>query len=97
MAILLHRRWTGQIKKIICLHDRVMAIHFKLSRRLVRVLAVYLPNAWNYDLIFFQSIFAEIERLSMEAMDKGYTLIIADDFNLFLERRERCPIMNEFC
>ena len=86
VAILAHRRWTGQIKQIIYFHDRVIAIALKLPPRMVRILAVYLPNAWNYDLIFFQSIFEEIERLSMEAMDNGYALIIADDFNLSLEQ-----------
>ena len=53
VTILVHRRWTGQIKMTICLHDRVMAVDLKLLRRMVRILAVYLPNAWNYDLIFF--------------------------------------------
>ena len=43
VAILVHRRWTGQIKKKICLHDRVMAVDLKLPRRLVRILAVFLP------------------------------------------------------
>ena len=74
-----------------------MAIDFKLSHRMVRVLAVYLPNAWNYDLNYFQEIFNDIERLSMEAMDKGYTLIIGGDFNLSLERGNRGRIMAEFC
>ena len=66
-----------------------MAIDLKLPRRMVRILAVYLPNAWNYDLDYFQSIFEDIERLSMEAMDKRYALVIADDFNLYLERGDR--------
>ena len=97
VAILLHRRWTDQVKKKICLHDRVMAIDLKLPHRMVRVLAVYLPNAWNYDLNYFQEIFMDIERLSMEGMDKGYALIIAGDFNLSLERGDRGAIMAEFC
>ena len=53
VAILLHRRWADQVKKKICLHDRVMAIDLKLPHRMVRVLAVYLPNAWNNDLNYF--------------------------------------------
>ena len=53
VAILLHRRWADQVKKKLCLHDRVMAIDLKLPHRMVRVLAVYLPNAWNYDLNYF--------------------------------------------
>ena len=96
IALLLHRRWAGQVKKKICLHDRVMAIDFKLSHRMVRVLAVYLPNAWNYDLNYFHEIFNDIERLSMEAMDKGYALNIAGDFNLSLQRLDRGGIMAEF-
>ena len=86
VAILFHRRWTDKVKKKICLHDRVMAIDLKLPHRMVRVLAVYLPNAWNNDLNYFQDFFMDIERLSMEGMDKGYALIIAGDFNLSLER-----------
>ena len=97
VTILVYRRWTGQIKKKICLHDRVMAVDLKLPRRMVRILAVYLPNAWNYDLDYFQSIFKDIERLSMEAMDKGYALVIAGDFNLSIEQGERGKIMIEFC
>ena len=58
---------------------------------------VNLSNAWNYDLNYFQAIFEDIERLSMEAMDKGYALIIAGDFDLSLERRERRKNMSEFC
>ena len=50
VAILLHRRWTGQVKTNIYLHNRVMAIDLKLSRRKTCVLAVYLHNVWNYDL-----------------------------------------------
>ena len=61
VAILLHRRWTGQVKKKICLHDRVMAIDFKLPHRMVRIFAVYLPNAWNYDLNYFQEFFMDIK------------------------------------
>ena len=74
-----------------------MAVDLKLPRRLVRILAVYFPNAWNYDLDYFQSIFEDIERLSMEAMDKGYALVIAGDFNLSIEQGERGEIMIEFC
>ena len=51
-------------------------------------------NAWNYDLNYFQEFFMDIERLSMEGMDKGYALIIADDFSLYLERRDRRAIMD---
>ena len=97
VTIVGYRRWTGQINKKICLHDGVMAVDLKLPRRLVRILAVYLPNAWNYDLDYFQSIFEDIERLSMEAMDKGYALVIAGDFNLSIEQGERGKIMIEFC
>ena len=95
VTILLDRRWIGQVKKKICLHDWVMAIDFKLPRKMVCVLAEYLPNAWNYDLNYFQEMFIDIERLSMEAMDKGYALIICGDFNLFLERGDRGAIMAE--
>ena len=97
VAIVLHRRWADKVKKKICLHDRVMAIDRKLPHRMVRVLAVYLPNAWNYDLNYFQEIFMDIERLSMEGMDKGYALISAGDFILSLERGDRGTIMAEFC
>ena len=68
VAILINRCWTTSIKRKSCLHDLVIAIDFKLPRRMIRVLAVYLPNAWNYDLTYFQLIFDDIERLSMEAM-----------------------------
>ena len=64
---------------------------------MVRILAVYLRNAWNYDLYYFQTIFDGIERLSIEAMDKGYALVIVGDFNLFLERRDRGRILLDFC
>ena len=68
MTILVHRRCIGQINQKICLHDRVMAVDFKLPRRMVRILAVYVPNAWNYDLNYFQAIFYDINRLSMEVI-----------------------------
>ena len=45
MAILVHRRWVGQIQKKICIHDRVMAVDLKLPRRMIRILAVYLSNS----------------------------------------------------
>ena len=48
IAILIHRRWIGQINKKICFHDRVMTIDFKFLRRMIRVFVVYLSNAWNY-------------------------------------------------
>ena len=97
VAILLHQRWTGRVARKICLHDRVMAIDVKVSRRTIRIIAVYLPNSWTYDLQYFQEIFDDIERLSMETADKGYALIIAGDFNLSLERGDRGKIMKEFC
>ena len=63
VAILLHRRWTGQVKNNIYLYDRVMAIDRKLSRSMIRVLVPYLPNVWNYDLNYFHEIFIDIGRL----------------------------------
>ena len=45
---------------------------------------------------YFQEIVMDIERLSMEGMDKRYALIIAGDFNLSLERGDRGAIMAEF-
>ena len=88
VTILIYRRSTGQIKKNICLHDRIISVDFKLFRRMIRMIAVYLPNAWNYDLNYFQVIFNDIDRLLMEALDKDYLFLIADDFDLSLERRE---------
>ena len=73
-----------------------MAIDFKLIFRMNRIIVVYLHNAWNYDLNYCQEIFYDIGRLSMEALDKDYALVIADDFDLSLERGDRGIIMNEF-
>ena len=89
VAILVHRRWIGQIKKKNCEHDRVMTIDFKLHRRVVRIFVVYIPNVWNYDLNYFQAVFDDIERLTTEVLDKGYPLVIAGGFNRSIERGYR--------
>ena len=96
VTILMNRRSTGQIKKNNCLYDRVMTVDLKFPRRTIRILAVYLPNSWNYDLNYFQIIFDDIERLSMKVLDKEYALVIVGDFILSLERDRRI-IMVEFC
>ena len=76
----------------ILVHRGMMAIDLNLSRRQVRILPVYVPNAWNYDLNYFQAIFDD--KLSMEAMDQIYTLVIADDFIVSCENRDQRT--NEF-
>ena len=73
-----------------------MAVDLKFPSRTTRILAVYLHNILNYGLSYFQIIFDDIERLSMEVMNKGYALVIVDDFNLFLARRDRRKNIAEF-
>ena len=57
----------------ILVHRRMMAIDLNSSRRQVRILPVYVSNAWNYDLNYFQAIFDA--KLSMEAMYQIYTIL----------------------
>ena len=64
---------------------------------MIRILAVYFPNEWNYDLNGFHKLFNDIERLPMEVMDKWYALIIAGELNLYLERGDQWRIIVEFC
>ena len=67
---MVHHRWIRQININMCVHDRVMAIVFKLCRRVVRIFIICIPNEWNYNLNYFQAIFSDIERLSIEVIDK---------------------------
>ena len=68
-----------------------------ISQKIARFIIAHLPKACNYDLNYFQVILDDIERLSMEAMDKNYASFIVGDFDLSLERGDRGRIMNEFC
>ena len=94
--MLLHHCLSGQVIRNNCLHDRVMTIDVKMGHRIILIIALHLPNTWTYDLKYFQEIFEDIERLAMEATDRKYELIIERNFNLSLERRDRCKIMQEF-
>ena len=42
-------------------------------------------------------IFSDIEGLVMEAIEKHYSLLIAGDINLSLNRGDRGNIIDEFC
>ena len=96
VAILVHHRWTTNIKHTICLNDRVMAVDLKISQKTIRLIAVYLPHS-GYDRKYFQDTFIDIEVLANDAMDKGYTIILGGDFNLSLDQGYRGEVMEEFC
>ena len=96
VAVLVHRRWTKSIARKICLHDRVIFIDLKIAQKIIRVIAVYLPHM-GYDWNYFINIFTDIEGLVMEAMNKGYTLVLAGDFNLTLDQGQRGDVMKELC
>ena len=94
--MLIHRKWISNILQKTCVNDRVMAVDLKVSKKIIRIMAVYLYHSgygWNY----FQETMADIERLAMEALDKRYSLIIAADFNLSLDQGDRGRAMNELC
>ena len=73
-----------------------MAIDLKIAQKIIRVIAVYLPHM-GYDWNYFINIFTDIEGLVMEAMNKGYTLVLAGDFNLTLDQGQRGDVMKELC
>ena len=69
-----------------------MAIDLKIAQKIIRVIAVYLPHM-DYDWNYFIDTFTDIEGLVMEAMNKGYTLVLAGDFNLTLDQGQRGDVM----
>ena len=75
-----------------------MAIDLKIAQKIIRVIAVLLSHM-RYDWNYFMDIFTDIEGLVMEAMDKdkGYTLVLAGDFNLILDQGQRGDVMKELC
>ena len=73
-----------------------MAIDLKIAQKIIRVIDVYLPHM-DYDWNYFMDIFTDIEGLIMEAMDNGYTLVLAGDFNLTLDQGQRGDVMKKFC
>ena len=96
VAILTHRQWTSDIIQKICVNDRVMAVDLKIDKKIIRIMAVYLPHS-GYEYNYFQETLTYIERLAMDAWDKRYTLIIAGDFNLSLDHGDRGRAMTELC
>ena len=80
---MIHRRWMNYIIRKICLHDRVMVIDIKIPQKNTRFIVVYLPHI-GYDWNYFLDIFNDIKGLVMEAMDKRYTLVLIENFNLTL-------------
>ena len=96
VAILVHRRWIKMIKQRICVTDRVMAIDLKISHKMIRIIAVYLPHA-GYDSNYFQSTLDDVERLIMEACDKRYAVVIGGDFNLSLDQGDRDRLLQDLC
>lgn len=73
-----------------------MAIDVKIYQKRIRLLSVYLPHA-GYTWKEFEDIFNEITALAMEAQDRGIHLIIAGDFNLCIQTRDRGRTMRELC
>ena len=73
-----------------------MAIDLKISHKMIRIIAVYLPHA-GYDSNYFQSTLDDVERLIMEACDKRYAVVIGGDFNLSLDQGVRDRLLQDLC
>ena len=59
-----------------------MALDVKIGKKIIRIIAVYLPHA-GYPWQDFQACMDDITALAMEAQDRGYYTTMAGDFNLW--------------
>ena len=50
VAILVKRKWTSGIKKVICLNDRVMALDLKIFQKTIRFISIYVPHSGYYQV-----------------------------------------------
>ena len=66
IVILINRQWTSDIVQKICVNDRVMAVDLKISKKIIRIMAVYLPHS-GYGCNYFQETLLDIKRLAMDA------------------------------
>ena len=73
-----------------------MIIVLKISREVIRIIAVYLLHA-DYAFICFQIIFSHNERLVMEARDKRHAVVIAWDIKLSFDQGVRDRILQYLC
>ena len=85
IEIFVNRQWTSSIKNIIDLNDRMMAMDLKISQKIFRLIPLYLLHI-VYDREYFHYMFIYMECLIIDAMDKGYVIMLRGDFNLSLDR-----------
>ena len=71
-----------------------MAVDLRISQNTFRIVFVYLLRI-PYERKSFHDIVIDIEVLVMHAMDKGYVVILSDDFNLSLDRGYRGQLMKK--
>lgn len=96
VSILVHAMHVDRIVSKICISSRVMAIDLQFGGRILRIIAVYLPNAghpWN-------EFEVELERRTMtgiEGRNQGKYVIIAGDFNLSASTVDRGSLMQDLC
>ena len=96
VAILVKRKWTSGIKKVICLNDRVMSLDLKIFQKTIRLISIYFPHS-GYERKYCHYIVTDIDVLVTDAIDKEYQMILGGDFNLNLNPGYRGQVMEELC
>ena len=81
VAILVHRQFTKNIIRKLCISDRLMAIDVTIGSKIMRIVAVYMPHA-GYTYEEFSNCFEDLSNLLTEAADHGKYILVGGDFNL---------------
>lgn len=79
-AIILHRRWAKCFRAFHPMNERTSAIDMKIAGRFIRLIAIYMPTAWNADSEV-EDAYASLTDLCIEGLKRGRCCFIVGDFN----------------